>query len=198
MADVDLEALEAGRPERLDRHRDHLGVRLRLVEPEQLHARLVELAHAPEARGLVTEHVGAVGEAVRLRPVAEARGGDAGDLRRHVGAEREHPPGVPVDELEHPLLERLVRPQGEDVEELERGGHHLPVPPQAEHAKKALLQAPETGRLVGEVDLHPGRELRLKVPPVHSMHAREPGKPSEVYGMPRANPATAPRGSVSV
>ena len=130
--------------------------------------------------------------------VAEPGGGDAGDLRRHVGAEREHPPGVAVDELEHPLLERLVRPQGEDVEELEGGGHHLAVTPQAEHAEKALLQAPETGRLVGEVDLHPGRELRLKVPPVHSMHAREPGKPSEVYGMPPRKSSDGPRASVSV
>src|SRR4029079_10524722 len=158
--------------------------RLGLVEPEELHSRLVELAHAAEPRGLVAGDAGATRQEVQLRAVAETRGGDAGDLRRHVGAEGEHPPGVPVDELEHPLLERLVRPQGQGVEELEGGSHDLAVAPQAEHAEKALLQAPETGRLVGEVDLHPGRELRLKVPPVHSMRAREPGKPSEVYGMP--------------
>ena len=107
-------------------------------------------------------------------------------------------PRVPVDELEHPLLERLVRPQGEDVEELEGRGHHLAVTPQAEHAEKALLQAPETGRVVGEVDLHPGRELRLKVPPVHNIRAREPGKPSEVYGMPPRKSSDGPRASVSV
>src|SRR4029453_17841632 len=37
-----------------------------------------------------------------------------------------------------------------------------------------------------------------KVPPVHSIRAREPGKPSEVYGMPPRKSSDGPRASVSV
>src|SRR5437899_1963856 len=44
MAEVDLEPLEPERPQPLDRHRDDLGLGLGLVEPDQLDARLVELA----------------------------------------------------------------------------------------------------------------------------------------------------------
>jgi hypothetical protein len=159
VADVDLETLELGRPEDLDRHRDHLGVGFRLVEAQELDARLVELAHAAEAHRLVPEHIGPIGQAVRLRLVAEAGGGDAGDLRRDVGPEREHPAGVPIHELEHPLLQGLVRPQRENVEELEGRGHHLAIAPQPEDAEQALLQTAQARGLVREIDLHPGGEL---------------------------------------
>ena len=192
--DVDLEALEPGGAERLDGHRDHLRIGLRLVETEQLDARLVELPHPAETRRLVPEDVRPVGQPVGFGPVAEAGGGDARDLGRHVGPKGEHPPGVPVDELEHPLLESLVRPQREHVEELERRGHHLAVSPQPEHAEETLLQAPEARGLVREVDLHPGGELRLEVPPVHwCVCPSGRANPRKYTGAAHRNPARVSR-----
>src|SRR5256884_3433038 len=44
MPEVDLEAVEAERAQPLDGHRDDLDLRLRLLEPDQLHPGLVELA----------------------------------------------------------------------------------------------------------------------------------------------------------
>src|SRR5260370_950745 len=104
VAQHELEALEAERPEALDRHRDDLDLRLRLLQADQLDARLVELPVVRHPRLVVAEDVGHVGEADRLGLVAQARPPDARDLRRDVGAEREQAAGLAGPELEPVLL----------------------------------------------------------------------------------------------
>ena len=104
MAHVDLEALEAERAQALHRHGDDLDLGLGLVEPDQLDARLVELAVVRELGLVVAEDVGDVAQAQRLGLVAQPRGHDARDLGRDVGAQGEHAAGLAIDELEHVLL----------------------------------------------------------------------------------------------
>ena len=120
MADVELEALEPEGPQPLHGHRDHLGVSLRLLEPDELDAGLVELAVAPDLRLVVAEDVREVGEADRPRLVPEPGGDDARDLGRDVRAQREQPPALAVDQLVHLLLELDVRAEREHVKVLER------------------------------------------------------------------------------
>ena len=104
LADVELESLQAERAEPFDRHGDQLGVALGIGQADQLHARLVELAVAPDVGLVVAEDVGQVGEAKRLGLLAHPRGDDARDLRRHVRAQGEEPAALAVHHLEHPLL----------------------------------------------------------------------------------------------
>src|SRR6266568_2338759 len=112
VSEVDLEALEPERAQPLDRHRDDLDLGLRLLEPDQLDARLVELAVVRYLRLVVAEHVGHVPEADGLGLVPEPRRHDPGDLRRDVGAEREHPAGLAVHETGRMLALRAdITPQ---------------------------------------------------------------------------------------
>ena len=130
---VDLEARQPQRAQPFHRHGDHLGVALGIGEADQLHARLIELAVAPDVRLVVAEHVREVREAQGLGRLAEPGGHDAGDLRRHVGSEREEPAALAVHHLEHPLLQLVVRPLREHVEVLVGGGDDLPIAPAPEH-----------------------------------------------------------------
>src|SRR5207244_1824036 len=96
MADVELEALEPEGPQPLHGHRDHLGVSLRLLEPDELDAGLVELAVAPDLRLVVAEDVREVGEADRPRLVPEPGGDDARDLGRRDVAPGARGQGAPA------------------------------------------------------------------------------------------------------
>ena len=168
LAHVDLEAVEAQGLEPFHRHRDHLGVGLGLLEPDQLDPRLVELPVPSHLGFLVAEDVRHVGEPEGLGLVAEAGGDDAGDLGGDVGPERKHPPRVPVHELEHLSLEGLVGPHREDVGELVGRRHHLAVAPAGEDGEEALLDAPLGGGLVGQVDLDPLGQLGLEGTLLHT------------------------------
>ncbi len=161
MSEVDLEALEPERAQPLDRHRDDLDLGLRLLEPDQLDARLVELAVVRYLRLVVAEHVGHVPEADGLGLVPEPRRHDPGDLRRDVGAEREHPAGLAVHELEHVLLDALVGTHREHIRVLERGGNDLAVAPPREDVEQPRLDVALACRLIRQVDARALRELRV-------------------------------------
>src|SRR5438876_158654 len=159
--EVDLEALEPERAQPLDRHRDDLDLGLRLLEPDQLDARLVELAVVRYLRLVVAEHVGHVPEADGLGLVPEPRRHDPGDLRRDVGAEREHPAGLAVHELEHVLLDALVGTHREHIRVLERGGDDIAVAPPREDVEQPRLHVALACRLIRQVDARALRELRV-------------------------------------
>ena len=171
LAHVDLEVLEAERAEPLHRHRDHLGVAFRVGQPDQLHARLVELAVAAHVRLVVAEDVGDVAEAERLGVVPHPRRHDARDLRRDVRAQGEQPPALAVHHLEHPLLQVVIRALGEHVEVLVRRRHELAIAPAPEDAEEALLHRALSRRLVGQVDLGALGELRRLSSSPHRPHS---------------------------
>ena len=68
---------------------DHLGIGRRAGGADQLGADLAELALGPELGALDAQHLAGIGQAQRPRR-AQAGGGDARDLRRHVGAQPHH------------------------------------------------------------------------------------------------------------
>ena len=143
--------LEAERAQPLHRHRDHLGVALGVRQPDQLHARLVELAVAAHVRLVVAEHVGDVVQPQRLGLLAHAGGHDARDLRRDVGAQGEQPAALAVHHLEHPLLQLVVGAVGEHVEVLVRAASPSRDSPSAgrrssRRSSTARLRAASSGR----------------------------------------------------
>src|SRR3990172_745922 len=160
VAEVELEAVEPQHLEALDGHRDDLDFGLGLLEPDQLDAGLVELAVVRDPGLVVAEDVGHVREADRLALVAGPRRGHARDLRRDARAQREEPPRLPVDQLEHVLLHAGVGAGRERVRVLERGRDDLAVAPASEDAEEARLDVALAGRLVGQVDPRALRELR--------------------------------------
>src|SRR5262249_1237591 len=152
MADVELEATEAERAQALHGHGQDLDLGLRLVEADQLHAGLVELAAVGELRLVVAEDVGHVGQPQRLRLVAQAGGHDARDLGRDVGAQHEHAARFAVHEGEGVALHGLVGGDGQHVEELERRRDDLAIAPAAEDVEQARLHVTLARDLVGKVD----------------------------------------------
>src|SRR5207245_10278376 len=106
---LSLRALAPPAPDPLSLH-DALPIclGLRLLEPDQFDARLVELAVVRDLGLVVAEHVGDVGQPDRLGLVPEPRRHDARDLRRDVGAECQHSARLTVHELEPVLLDALV------------------------------------------------------------------------------------------
>ena len=184
MAEVELEAVEAQGPQALDGHGDDLHLGLGLLEPDQLDAGLVELAIVRHLRLVVAEHVGHVAKPQRLGLLAQPGGDDPRDLGRDVGAQRQHPARLAVDQLEHVLLHPEVGAPRQHVRVLEGGGDDLAVAPAAEHVEQLRLDVPLAGRFVGQVDPRPPRQLR-----VHGPH-RPPSSP-------RAGTAAASGGSAS-
>src|SRR5438874_630140 len=164
VAQHELEALEAERAQAFDRHRDDLDLRLRLLEPDQLDTRLVELAVVRHLRLVITEDVRHVGEPDGLGLVAQARRHDARDLGRDVGAEREQAPGLAVHQLEHVLLHVGVGAGREHVRVLVRRGDDLAIAPAREDGEQARLGVPLARRLVGQVHARALGELRGQGP----------------------------------
>jgi len=150
VTEIELEPMQTQRVQALHGHRDDLDFRFRLLEPDQLHPRLVQLAVRGDVRLVVAEHVRQVREAERLRLVAHARGDDPRDLRRDVRAQREDAARLAVDEREHVLLHALVGARGEDVEIFERRRHDLAITPALENpeqrASTCRLRAASSGR----------------------------------------------------
>ena len=71
------------------RYRLHIG--RRTGGTDQLGPDLPELALRPHLRCSDAQHLTGIAQAQRPRPVRQPGRGDAGDLRRHVGAHRNHP-----------------------------------------------------------------------------------------------------------
>ena len=88
--EIDREALDAGRGQRLVGERDHLGIGARTVGTDQLDARLPHLALGAQLRAGHLQHLARVAQAQRARLVGEAGRGDTRDLQRHVGTHAEH------------------------------------------------------------------------------------------------------------
>src|SRR5262245_5574987 len=173
MPEVDLKALEPERAQALDGHGDDLDLGLRLLQPDQLDARLIELAVVRHLGLVVAEYVRDVRQAHGLGLLAQPRGDHARDLRRDVRAQREHAARLAVDELEHALLHADVGAHREHVRELERRRHDLAIAPAREHVEQTGLDVALARRLVGQVDARPLRQLT-----VNGLHARASGSAS--------------------
>ena len=98
--EVDREPREPHRVEGGDADQDDLGVGLGAVMADQLDAGLGDLALGGDLAALHAQALAGIGQAQRAGNVAEAGGGDAGDLGRHVGADAHHAPGVGVHQAE--------------------------------------------------------------------------------------------------
>ena len=159
MTHVELEAPEIERPQALHGHRQDLHLGFGLVEADQLHAGLIELAIVRELRLVVTEDVGDVRQTQRLRLVAQSGGHDARDLRRDVGAQHEHAPGLAVHEGEGVALHGLIGGHRQHVEELEGRRDDLPIAPAAKDLEEARLHVALAHDLVGKIDPRALRKL---------------------------------------
>ena len=88
--EVDGQTGHAERCERLAGHRDRLDIGLRARRADQLGADLADLALRPDLGAFDPQHLARIAQPQRPRRVAEPGRGDAGDLRRHVGAHPDH------------------------------------------------------------------------------------------------------------
>src|SRR5262245_529701 len=176
VTEVDLEPLEPERPEPFDGHRDDFHFGLGLIQSDQLDSRLVELAVVRDAGLVVAEHVRHVAEPDGLGLVAQPGRHHACDLGRDIGSERQHPPGLAVDEREHVALHGLVGPGREHVGELERRRDDLAVAPAAKHVEQRSLDVTLPLRLVRQIDTRALGELR-----VARLHGATPSRCETVF-----------------
>ena len=88
--EVDREIGHPDRRQRLARHRDHLDIGGRPAGADQLGPGLPDLPLGPHLRPLDPEHLAGIAQPQRPRLVRQPGRGDAGDLRRHVGAHPDH------------------------------------------------------------------------------------------------------------
>ena len=159
--DDQLDLPEAEAAVELPRQGDDLDVELRVVDPEDLDAHLVELA-VPAALGLLVAEV---------RPGVEhlPRGGRsmlgerAAHAGRHLGAQRDVAVAL-VDEVVHLLGHHVggVTDAGEHADVLEQRGDQLAVPGGAHHVgEHGGESTPATA--VGRQDVpHPGAGLERR------------------------------------
>ena len=176
MAEVELEALEAERAQPLDGHGDDLDLRLRLREPDQLDARLVELAVVRHARLVVAEDVGDVGQPHRLGLVAQPGGHDPRDLGRDVGAQRQHAAGLAVHQREHAVLHGDVGADRQHLGKLERGRDDLAIAPAPEDVEQPLLDVTLARGLVRQIDAGAARQLGRRL---HGRRSPDAGVPAD-------------------
>ena len=130
--EVDREIGHAELAQRLGREQHGLGIGGRARRADQLDARLAELPLGPRLAALHPQDLAGIGQPQRPGRVLQARGRDARDLRRHVGAQAHHalrhrvhqPEGLagdigagglqePVLELDQRRLDPLVAARGE-------------------------------------------------------------------------------------
>ncbi len=98
---IDRQMRHPDRLQGLARDRDRLDIGGRPLGADQLGAGLADLALGPHLRAFDPQYLAGIAEPQRPRHVRHPSGGDAGDLRRHVGA---HP--------DHPVRDRVHQPEG--------------------------------------------------------------------------------------
>ena len=112
--------------------------------PEELHPDLQALADGIHRIGLGPQTLPGIGEAQRTREMAQAGGGDAGDLGRDVRAQCQHPPACRIQETEgRDLAPRRTFPRALALARTGDGGGELaerrldrPVAPATEARKE--------------------------------------------------------------
>ena len=97
---VDGDAGKADGMQRGDADEDDFGIGLGTVMADKFDAGLGDLAIRRGLAALHAQALAGIGQPQGARSVGEAGGGDAGDLRRHVGPHPHHPPRVRVHQPE--------------------------------------------------------------------------------------------------
>jgi hypothetical protein len=167
MAEVEVQARDAGRRQRRQQERDDLAVTFDAGLAEELGAELDHLARRAARRGARAQHAAGVAQPRDARRVEEMRV-DARDLRRDVGAQREHPARERVHHLERLQLEVATGTGGERLDVLDHRRAHQRVAVRGEVVEQRAAQPLDAQRLVGQEVLD-----ALGEQPV--THARAPG-----------------------
>ncbi len=107
-SEVDGDGADARGFERIDRDGDDLARRGDAIAADQLGADLQHLARRAELARAQFHHLPGVAKAQRARRLGEQRGGDAADLPRDVGAQRERAPRHRIGEAEQVARRALV------------------------------------------------------------------------------------------
>ena len=132
----DREIGEAGSTQRLDEHRDPLGVGGRTRLAHQLDAQLGELARLTAERLVLAEHLRRVAETVRAGLPCQTRRGETRDRHGHVRAQREQT-AIEVDQAKRRPFERTRRSL-ERRKVLDHGSLHKTVAPRREDVSDTM------------------------------------------------------------
>ncbi len=139
LSDVDLELAQAHRLTALDRHGDHLGIRLGAFQADQFHPDLGEFSLPARPGLVVAEHASCVGQPQRVRRLAQGGRHQASHLRREVYPQCQQAAGLPVHELEDLIVRVLAGGPLEDLQVLEGGRDDLLKTPAPEDREKLRL-----------------------------------------------------------
>ena len=115
-------------------HRDRLDVGRRTGGANQFRAHLPDLALGPHLRRPDTQYLPGVAQAQRPRPMRQPGRGDTRDLRRHIGAQRDHAVRDRVHCAERVARHRAAGPRQQRLLELDERRLDALVAVRCEHA----------------------------------------------------------------
>ena len=121
--EIDGDAGNAGCGERFDRDIDDLDRSGGAVAADQFGAQLHLLALGAQLARLLADHRPGIGQAQRTWRAAQAGGGDATDLRGHVGAEGQSALRHRIDGADQILRAHRLEPLGQRILELRQRRH---------------------------------------------------------------------------